>query len=380
MDEVPPRSGRLTTVGTEKARSFTVLVLAGDGIGPEVTASAVKVLKAAVNPPGLSLEVEHDLAGGACYDAHGLFLRDETAARAREVDAILFGAEGGPRWDALDMPGGPTDKSGLSRLRKELDLYANIRPVRSWPQLASRTPFRPDVIDGVDLVILRELTGGIYFGEPRGIFEDADGLRAIDTQAYTQDEIDRSARAACELARERRGRVTSVDKANVMETGVLWRRRVNHVAKTEFADVAVDHLYADACLYELVRNPRRFDVILADNLFGDLLSDCAASIAGSLGMLPSASLGPANAAGKRLALYEPVHGSAPDIAGQNIANPIAAILSAAMMLEISIGRPDLAKRVTGAIESVLAENIFTRDLGGCASCDEMTDAVVDALT
>ncbi len=362
-----------------KPRGFRVLVLAGDGIGPEVTASALRVLEAVAAGAGLTLELEERLAGGACYDRHGVFLEDETARLAAEADAVLFGAEGGPKWDELVLPGGPCERSGLSRLRKELDLFANLRPVRSWPATLARTPFRPEVIEGTDLVILRELTGGIYFGEPRGIRETSEGLEAVDTQSYTQGEIDRAARSACELARERRGHVTSVDKANVMETGVLWRRRVAQVAAEEYPDVALEHLYADACLYELVRNPRRFDVILADNLFGDLLSDCAAAIAGSLGMLPSAALGPPLDSGRRRALYEPVHGSAPDIAGRDAANPIAAILSVAMMLDLSFGRPDLAARVTTAVESALAQGVLTRDLGGVASCSEMTDAILQAL-
>ncbi len=361
------------------AGEFDLLVLAGDGIGPKVTDAAVRVLYTVAEKAGLAIRIERDVAGGACYEAHGCFLRDQTLERARQADAILFGAEGGPKWDALDLPGGPTDKSGLSRLRKELDLFANVRPVRGWPMLAERTPFRPEVIAGADLVVLRELTAGIYFGEPRGIIDDPSGLRAIDTQSYTASEIDRSARAAFEIARRRRGHVTSVDKANVMESGVLWRRRVSAIAAAEYPDFSLEHRYADACLYELMRAPSRFDVILADNLFGDLISDCAASISGSLGLLPSASFGPADTAGRRPALYEPVHGSAPDIAGGGTANPIAAILSVAMMLGESFRRPDLSKTVENAVSAVLAQGVLTPDLGGSATTADVTEAILSEL-
>ena len=364
--------------GNDTARPWRVLALAGDGIGPEVIEAALQVLDAVARQAGLAVKIESDLAGGASYDRRSSFLTDETLAKARQADAVLFGAEGGPKWDGLDLPGGPTDKSGLSRLRKELDLFANIRPVRAWPALIGRTPFRPEVVAGADLVILRELTGGIYFGEPRGIVEDDAGLRALDTQVYTAAEIDRAARAAFALARQRRGRLTSVDKANVMESGVLWRRRVDTVAR-DYPDVALDHLFADACFFELMREPTRFDVILADNLFGDLLPDCAANIAGSLGLLPSASLGPTNNAGRRAALYEPVHGSAPDIAGQGIANPLAAILSMAMMLDLSFGRIDLARRIEQSVETALESGVLTPDLGGTASTQDMTEAVLRAF-
>jgi 3-isopropylmalate dehydrogenase len=361
------------------AAPFRLLVLPGDGIGPEVTAAALAVLDALAPELGRPLEIVHDLAGGACYEAHGVFLRDETAEAARAADAILFGAEGGPGWDNLDIPGGPTARSGLSRLRKELDLFANIRPVRAWPGLASRTPFRPEVIEGVDLIVFRELTSGVYFGEPRGVWRSGDDARAVDTQSYTAAEIDRAAQAAMALAAGRRGRVTSVDKANVMETGVLWRERVSAIHARAWPDLRLDHMLADACLFELVRNPKRFDVILADNLFGDLLSDCAAVAAGSLGMLPSASLGPVATDGRRAALYEPVHGSAPDIAGTGVANPIAAILSVAMMLDISLARLDLARRVEQAVARVVSGAALPPDLGGTAGTEEMTERIVEAL-
>ncbi|KUJ76885.1 hypothetical protein AVO45_10350 [Ruegeria marisrubri] len=360
-------------------QQFRLLCLPGDGIGPEVIQAALGVLQAIAPALDRPVEITHDLAGGACYEAHGVFLRDETMELARQSDAILFGAEGGPGWDNLNIPGGPTARSGLSRLRKELDLFANLRPVRSWPLPAEQTPFRPELVSGADLLVFRENTSGIYFGEPRGIFEHGDRRHAIDTQYYAQGEIDRAAQLAFAVAADRRGKVTSVDKANVMETGELWRERVDVIHRTHWPQVELDHLYADACLFELVRAPCRFDVILADNLFGDLLSDCAAAIAGSLGMLPSASLGPERADGTRAALYEPVHGSAPDIAGKGIANPAAAILSVGMMLDLSLGRKDLAARVENAVDNVLAEGQLTRDLGGSATTNDFANSVVAKL-
>jgi len=357
------------------AEPFRLFCLPGDGIGPEVIDAALQVLNVVAPHLDRRIFVERDLVGGACYESHGVFLRDETAARARAADAILFGAEGGPGWDNLDIPGGPTARSGLSRLRKELDLFANLRPVRAWAGPASRTPFRPEVIEGADLLVFRELTAGVYFGEPRGIFDAPSGRHAIDTQSYTAAEIDRSADAAFRIASQRRGKVTSVDKANVMETGVLWRERVSAVHAERWPHIELENLYADACLFELVRNPRRFDVLLADNLFGDLLSDCAAAIAGSLGMLPSVSQGPIDKDGRCSALYEPVHGSAPDIAGKGIANPIAAILSVAMMLEFSLCRPDLASVIETAVGTVVRSGPTTRDLGGCAKTSDVGAAV-----
>lgn len=358
---------------------FRLLCLPGDGIGPEVIDAALSVLDVVAPALGRPIEISHDLAGGICYETHGAFLRDETMQAARQSDAILFGAEGGPGWDNLNIPGGPTARSGLSRLRKELDLFANIRPARSWPALYDQTPFRREVIEGVDLVVLRELTSGIYFGEPRGFHEEEGQQVAVDTQRYTTSEVDRMAQAAFTLAASRKGKVTSADKANVMETGVLWRDRMTVFHKAEHPDIELEHLYADACLFELVRNPQRFDVIVADNLFGDLISDCAAAIAGSLGMLPSAALGPKSSSGKRAALYEPVHGSAPDIAGQNIANPIAAILSIAMMLDLSLGRPDVARRMEDAVEKALDTGVATRDIGGKSSTQQMAEAICNHL-
>lgn len=361
------------------AAPFQLLCLPGDGIGPEVTRAALAVLHAVAPALERPLQVTHGLVGGACYEAHGVFLRDETVALARRADAILFGAEGGPRWDSLDIPGGPTARSGLSRLRRELDLFANLRPVRAWPLPPSQTPFRPEVVAGADLLVFRENASGVYFGEPRGVFGEGAQRHALDTQFYTEAEVDRAARMAFALARQRRGKVTSVDKANVMETGRLWRERVTAIHREQASAVELEHLYADACLLALVQQPSRFDVILADNLFGDLLSDCAAAIAGSLGMLPSASLGPLRAEGRRAALYEPVHGSAPDLAGRGVANPLAAILSVALMTRHSLGREDLAACIEGAVEATVAGGGLTPDLGGTAGTDEMARRVVERV-
>ena len=366
----------------------TLLVLAGDGIGPEVTAEALRVLDWLSGRRGLALDVGEELVGGDCYERHGVFISDETVAAARGADAVLFGAEGGSRFDSPDLTGPPEDRSGLTRLRRDLDLFANLRPVRPFPALADASSLKPAVIRGVDLVIVRELTGGIYFGEPRGIEDLGGGVRrAVDTQVYTTPEIERVARAAFELARGRRGKLCSVDKANVMESGILWRDVVTRLGAGEFADVALDHLYADNCAMQLVRDPAQFDVLVADNLFGDILSDGAAMIAGSLGMLPSASLGASlgetNEAGRGLALYEPVHGSAPDIAGRGIANPLGAILSVALMLRHSFAREADAELIERAVGDALARGARTADIAvpedAAVSTREMGDAVLAAL-
>ena len=366
----------------------TLLVLAGDGIGPEVTAEALRVLDWFAARRGLALDISEDLVGGDCYERHGVFITDAAMARARAADAVLFGAEGGSRWDTPDLEGAPENKSGLTRLRRELDLFANLRPVKPFPALADASTLKPAVIAGVDLVIVRELTGGIYFGEPRGIEDLGDGVRrGVDTQVYTSPEIERVARAAFELARARRAKLCSVDKANVMESGILWRDVVTQLGAEDYADVALDHLYADNCAMQLVRDPAQFDVLVTDNLFGDILSDGAAMIAGSLGMLPSASLGAADETGRRLALYEPVHGSAPDIAGRGVANPLAAILSVALMLRHSFGRDGDAELLEQAVANALAGGARTADIAGPGGAPgntvittrEMGDAVLAAL-
>lgn len=362
----------------------TLLVLAGDGIGPEVVNEALRVLDWLKDRRGLALNISEDLMGGSSYDRHGTFLTDHAMAAARQSDMVLVGAEGGPRWDNLEIAGGPEAKSGLSRLRRELDLYANLRPIRPFPALADASALKPDIVAGVDFIIVRELTSGIYFGEPRGIEDLGDGVRrGVDTQVYTTPEIERVARAAFELARCRRRRLCSVDKANVMESGVLWRETVSRLGAEVFPDVELSHLYADNCAMQMVRAPAQFDVVVADNLFGDILSDGAAMITGSLGMLPSASLGAADSDGRRPALYEPVHGTAPDIAGQGIANPLAAILSVAMMLRHSFERADDAALVERAVKTALDRGARTKDIAATedpvVSTNHMGDAVLAAM-
>jgi 3-isopropylmalate dehydrogenase len=359
-----------------------ILVLPGDGIGPEVVAAGVSVLERVARSAGIPLLIEEDMLGGASYDRYGTFCRDEVVLKAKAADAVLVGAVGGPRWDAVPVEGTPMDKDGLVRLRKELDAFACLRPAVSYRSLLGRTPFRAEVVADVDIMVLRELCGGIYFGEPRGIRPGAGGgLEAFDANFYTSGEIARVARVGFALARRRRGALVSVDKANVMESGVLWRRIVTEVGASEFPDVALRHLYADNALFQLVRDPRAFDVILGDNLFGDLISDLAAAFAGSLGMLPSASLSRLAPPGERAGpgIYEPVHGSAPDIAGKGIANPLGTILSVAMLFEHGLGRPDLARRIEAAVEHTIAGNELPPDLGGTADSLTMTRAVLGHL-
>jgi 3-isopropylmalate dehydrogenase len=317
--------------------TYKLLLLPGDGIGPEVMAE-VKRLIAWMNAHGMgTFETEEALVGGACYDVHGTAITEETMEKAHAADAVVFGAVGGPKWDKVPYDVRP--EAGLLRLRKDLGLFANIRPAICYPALADASSLKREVVDGLDIVILRELTGGVYFGEPKTITDLGNGQkRAIDTQVYDTYEIERIARVAFELARKRRKKVTSMEKRNVMKTGVLWHEVVTEVHKREFPDVELEHMLADAGGMQLVRWPKQFDVIVTDNLFGDMLSDVAAMLTGSLGMLPSASLGEVNPrTRKRKAMYEPVHGSAPDIAGKGIANPIAMIASFAMALRYSFG-------------------------------------------
>ena len=337
-----------------------ILFLPGDGIGPEVMEQVRRVI-GWLERRQLAFAVEEDLVGGSAYDRHGTPLADETLEKALEVGTVMFGAVGGPRYDKLPFKHKP--EQGLLRLRKAMDLFANLRPAMVFPALAEASSLKRELVEGLDIMILRELTGGVYFGEPRGVETLPDGQkRAVDTQVYTTGEIERIARVGFELARKRRGKVTSVEKANVMHTGVLWREVVQALGKREFPDVELGHMYADNCAMQLVRQPKQFDVIVTDNLFGDLLSDCAAMLTGSLGMLPSASLGAADAAGRRKALYEPVHGSAPDIAGQGIANPLACILSFAMLLRYSFDQGEPADLVEKAVSRVLDEGYRTADI------------------
>jgi 3-isopropylmalate dehydrogenase len=359
----------------------TLLILPGDGIGPEVMAEVRKVI-AWFGAHGLPFEVEEDLVGGCAYDAHGVPLTDVTMAKAQGADAVLLGAVGGPKYDALDFSLKP--ERGLLRLRKEMDLYANLRPAQCFDALADFSSLKRDVVAGLDILIVRELTSGVYFGEPRGIVTEGNQRVGVNTQRYTEGEIARVARSAFELARRRSNKVCSMEKANVMESGVLWRQVVTEVHDADYPDVELSHMYADAGAMQLTRWPKQFDVIVTDNLFGDLLSDLAAMLTGSLGMLPSASLGAATANGRPKALYEPVHGSAPDIAGKALANPIACILSFAMALRYSFDAGDQAARLEAAVEKVLADGLRTADLLGPAggtpvSTSEMGDAIVAAL-
>ncbi|MET4127471.1 3-isopropylmalate dehydrogenase [Roseovarius sp. MBR-6] len=360
----------------------SLLILPGDGIGPEVMAEVRRIIDWFGAKRGIAFDVSEDLVGGCAYDKHGTPLHDDTMARAQEVDAVLLGAVGGPQYDSLDFSVKP--ERGLLRLRKEMDLYANLRPAQCFDALADFSSLKRDVVAGLDIMIVRELTSGVYFGEPRGVIREGNERVGINTQRYTESEIARVARSAFELARKRSNKVCSMEKANVMESGVLWREVVTEVHQAEYPDVELSHMYADAGAMQLTRWPKQFDVIVTDNLFGDLLSDLAAMLTGSLGMLPSASLGAPMANGRPKALYEPVHGSAPDIAGQGKANPIACILSFAMALRYSFDLGDEAARVEAAVEKVLADGVRTGDLmgpdgGTPVSTVEMGDAILAAL-
>ena len=337
-----------------------ILVLPGDGIGPEIMREVMRVIEFFDRRHIASFEVNEGLVGGSAYDASGTPLTDETLAQAQASDAVLFGSVGGPKWETLPFELQP--ERGLLRLRKEMDLFANLRPAMVFEALADASTLKRELVAGLDLMIVRELTGGIYFGEPRGIETMPDGSRrGINTEVYSEAEIERVVRAGFELAKKRQHRLCEVDKANVMESGILWRdvaRRVH----SDYPDVELSFMYADNCAMQLVRNPKQFDVIVTSNLFGDLLSDCAAMLTGSLGMLPSASLGAADAAGRRKALYEPVHGSAPDIAGKGVANPLACVLSFAMLLRYSFDLAEEADLVEKAVADALASGARTADI------------------
>ncbi len=348
-----------------------IAVLAGDGIGPEITAQAVRVLQA-LAAGGLDITLESALVGGAAVDACGDPLPAETLRVCESADAILFGAVGGPRYDTLPRPQRP--EQGLLRLRKHFDLFANLRPAVVYPELAHASTLKPDVVAGLDLLILRELTGDIYFGQPRGIRTTESGEReGFDTMRYTESEIRRIAHAAFQAARKRAGRVCSVDKANVLETTQFWRDVVTEVHR-EYPDVALSHMYVDNAAMQLIRNPKQFDVIVTGNMFGDILSDEASMLTGSIGMLPSASL---NAKG--FGMYEPIHGSAPDIAGRDVANPLATILSAAMLLRYSLDQPAAADRVEAAVRRVLAQGLRTADIADAGAPTIGTRAMGDAV-
>jgi 3-isopropylmalate dehydrogenase len=359
-----------------------VLVLAGDGIGPEIMREVMRVVEFFDRRRIASFDISEGLVGGAAYDDAGTPLTDATLTEAQAADAVLFGSVGGPKWESLPFELQP--ERGLLKLRKEMDLFANLRPAVVFEALADASALKHELVAGLDLMIVRELTGGIYFGDPRGIETLPDGSRrGINTEVYTEAEIERVVRAGFDLARKRQRRLTEVDKANVMESGILWREVARRVAP-DYPDVELSFMYADNCAMQLVRNPKQFDVIVTSNLFGDILSDCAAMLTGSLGMLPSASLGAADATGTRKALYEPVHGSAPDIAGKGVANPLASILSFAMMLRYSFDLADEAGLVEGAVENALAAGARTADIATPGSTArlatrEMGDAVLREL-
>src|SRR5215470_8196875 len=356
-----------------------LLLLPGDGIGPEVMAE-VKKLIAFMNARGLgNFAIEEGLVGGCCYDAHKVAITDATMAKAHAADAVIFGAVGGPQWDRVPYEVRP--EAGLLRLRKELGLFANIRPAICYPPLAESSSLKREVVDGLDIIILRELTGGVYFGEPKTITDLGNGQkRAVDTQVYDTYEIERIGRVAFELARKRRNKVTSMEKRNVMKTGVLWNEVITQVHQREFKDVQLEHVLADAGGMQLVRNPKQFDVIVTDNLFGDMLSDVAAMLTGSLGMLASASLGEVDVkTKKRRALYEPVHGSAPDIAGKGLANPIAMLASFGMALRYSFGMVKEADLIEKAIAAALDSGLRTADIASPGTSTVGTAQMGDAI-
>ena len=353
-----------------------VLVLPGDGIGPEITAEAVKVLNVLKETDGLDIEMEEDLVGGAAYDAHGIPLADETLDKAKAADAVLLGAVGGPKWEQFDISVRP--EKGLLKLRSEMQLFANLRPAYLYEQLADASTLKPEVVAGLDILIVRELTGGIYFGQPRGIRTLENGERqGYNTYVYSESEIKRIAHVAFQAAMKRNKKLTSVDKANVLEVTELWREIIDQIAP-EYPEVEVNHMYVDNAAMQLVLNPKQFDVMVTGNMFGDILSDEASMLTGSIGMLASASLDQNNKG-----MYEPSHGSAPDIAGQNKANPLATILSAAMMLRYSLGRPELADKIEAAVSNVLDQGLRTGDIMQdgmtLVGTDAMGDAVVAAL-
>ena len=359
--------------------TFKLLLLPGDGIGPEVMAEAKHVL-AWIEAKGLaSFAIEEDLVGGAAYDAHGKSISEATMAKALAADAILFGAVGGPKWDKVPYEARP--EAGLLRLRKDLGLFANLRPAICYPALADASSLKRELVEGLDIMIVRELTGGVYFGEPKTITDLGNGQkRAIDTQVYDTYEIERIARVAFELARKRRNKVTSMEKRNVMKSGVLWYEVVDQVHAREYKDVELEHQLADAGGMQLVRAPKQFDVIVTDNLFGDMLSDVAAMLTGSLGMLPSASLGEVDAkTKKRRALYEPVHGAAPDIAGKCLANPIAMIGSLGMAMRYSFAMSKEADLIDRAIAATLERGLRTADIRGQAKRTVGTKEMGEAI-
>jgi 3-isopropylmalate dehydrogenase len=360
------------------AANKKLLMLPGDGIGPEVMRQVRRTIDWIAKRRAVAFEVTEALVGGAAIDKEGLPVSDATMEKAMNADAVLLGAVGGPKWDSLPFAKKP--ERGLLRLRKDMALFANLRPAFVFDALAEASTLKTEIVRGLDLIFVRELTGGVYFGEPRGIETLPDGSRrGVNTQVYTTAEIIRVAHVALDLARKRGRKVCSVEKANVMESGLLWREEVQKLRDAEYQDVELSHMYADNCCMQLVRDPGQFDVIVTDNLFGDLLSDCAAMLTGSLGMLPSASLGAADARGRRRALYEPVHGSAPDIAGKDLANPLASVLSLAMMLRYSFDQAEEADVLEKAVDGVLAAGFRTADIMTPGGTKVSTGGMGDAL-
>ncbi len=359
-------------------KEFNILMLPGDGIGPEVMAQVRRVIDWLGQHREVTFSVSESLVGGCAFDECGKPLSDDTLEKAKAADAVFLGAVGGPKWSKVAYNVRP--EAGLLALRKELGLFANLRPAMCFGPLAAASSLKQELVAGLDIMFVRELTGGVYFGEPRGIETLPDGTRrGINTQVYDTEEIRRVARVAFDLAGKRSGRVCSTEKSNVMESGLLWREEVQWVHDNEYQDIELSHMLADNCAMQLVRAPKQFDVIVTDNLFGDMLSDEAAMLTGSLGMLPSASLGAPDSAGRRPAMYEPIHGSAPDIAGQNIANPIASILSLAMALRYSFDMPSEADLVEAAVNSVLESGIRTGDIMQEGMSQVSTDAMGDAV-
>ena len=365
-----------------KIKKRKLLLLPGDGIGPEVIAEVKKVINWLNKNRSLDFEIDEELVGGSSYDKHGTPITDEVFYKALESEAVILGAVGGPKWDNLEFSKKP--ERALLKLRKELKLFANLRPAICFKQLVDASSLKPELVSGLDIMFVRELTGGIYFGEPRGIKPIDNGERkGVNTHVYTSGEIERVARVAFDLARKRNNKVTSCEKSNVMEAGQLWKEEVQLLHEKEYKDVELSHMLADNCAMQLVRNPKQFDVIVTDNLFGDMLSDEAAMLTGSLGLLPSASLGSKDKNGNMRSLYEPVHGSAPDISGKGIANPIATILSFGMALKYSLDLDKEADMLEKAVQDVLNEGLRTKDIlsNGMqeVSTSQMGDAIISKL-
>ena len=361
-----------------KIKKRKILLLPGDGIGPEVISEVKKIIIWLNKNKSLDFEIDEDLAGGCSYDKHGTPITDEVFYKALESEAVMLGAVGGPKWDNLDFSKKP--ERALLKLRKELKLFANLRPAICFKQLVDASTLKPEIVSGLDIMIVRELTGGIYFGEPRGIKPIDNGERkGINTHTYTSSEIIRVAKVAFDVAKKRSNKVTSCEKSNVMEAGQLWKEEVQTLHDNEYMDVELHHMLADNCAMQLLRNPKQFDVIVTDNLFGDMLSDQASMLTGSLGLLPSASLGAKNKDGKIRAMYEPIHGSAPDIAGTGAANPIATILSFAMALKYSLEMDKEAQNLENAVQTVLNDGLRTKDIMSKGNKEVTTSQMGDAI-